>query len=114
MPLEDLSFDSSLEEPEAEEGALELWSLDPDELALEGLDEELGELELGMLEVPEELEELGLDELGLDGLGLLLELPLLLPDIEPDGDDGEVLLAPPEALPERDAPVELPPVRSQP
>ncbi|HEX5476555.1 MAG TPA: hypothetical protein VFX09_01740, partial [Burkholderiales bacterium] len=77
----------------------------------EGLDE--GELELGMLEVPEELEELGLDELGLDGLGLL-ELPLLLPDIEPDGEDGEVLLAPPEALPERDAPVELPPVRSQP
>lgn len=96
MPLEDLSFDSSLEEPAAEEGALELWSLEPDALEPEGLDEELGELELG-----------------LDGVGLL-ELPLLLPDIEPDGEDGEVLLAPLEALPERDAPVELPPVRSQP
>lgn len=103
----DLSFDSSLDEPDAEEGALELWSLEPDDEALEGLDDELGEPELGMLDEPDELDEPGLEapELGL--------LELLLPDIDPDGDDG--LVAPPEALPERDAPVELPPpVRSQP
>jgi hypothetical protein len=62
----------------------------------------LGEAALGD-DAPEELEELG--ELGLVAAPLLLEESLLElePDIEPDGEDGEVPEAPLED-PERDAP----------
>jgi hypothetical protein len=71
------------------------WSLEPDELGVD--DEELEELgELGV-DAPDELDELG-------ELGLLEESRLELePDIEPDGEDGEVPEAPLED-PERDAP----------
>jgi len=76
------------------------WSLEPDELGVEDELEELGELGV---DAPEELEELG-------ELGVLIE-PLALPlvesrlelELEPDGEDGEVLDAPVED-PERDAP----------
>ena len=70
-------------------------TLEPDELGVD--DEELEELgELGV-DAPDELDELG-------ELGLLEESRLELePDIEPDGEDGEVPEAPLED-PERDAP----------
>jgi hypothetical protein len=68
-------------------------------------DEELDELgELGV-DAPDELDELG--ELGVVAEPLALPLAEsrleLEPDIEPDGDDGEVLEVPLED-PERDAP----------
>ncbi|HEV7866791.1 MAG TPA: hypothetical protein VGO90_03865 [Chthoniobacteraceae bacterium] len=77
---------------ELEELPLLDWSLDPDVLG-----------ELGV-EDPAALDELG-------ELGLLEESRLELePDIEPDGEDGELLE--PVAEPERDAPG--PPALSQP
>jgi hypothetical protein len=105
---------------------LVLESLEPDELGVEDELEELGEddvpEELGVED--EELEELGELELGvdapdaLDELGLLLEESLLElelePDIEPEGEDGEVLLELAPVEPERDAPGPPAPPRSQP
>jgi hypothetical protein len=73
------------------------WSLEPDELGVD--DEELEELgELGV-DAPDELDELG--ELGL--VAEPLEESRLELELEPDGEDGEVLEAPLED-PERDAP----------
>jgi hypothetical protein len=82
---------------------LVLESLEPDELGVDDELDELGELDGVEDDELDELGELGVDDPeALEELGELESRLELEPDIEPDGEDGELLE--PVAEPEREAP----------